>query len=276
MYLKFPPYFKLVIFLLTIMGQSAVMAGPIIFTAPPRETREKGVEIFQPIAEYLAKVLGEPVEYHHQTGWIKYTQEMRDGKYDIVFDGPHFAAWRRDQLKDVPVVRLPGTLNFLVFAKANDNNTNSMRDLINKGFCGLASPNLATMVVYEQFPNPVVQPEITEIRGGAGDIIKAFRQGRCQAAVIRDKAYNKLPAEERAKFKIIFRSRSLPNQTITLSHRLSEKQQIIMKALTSNEGLKVTDKLLSLYSKNNKKFIVADYKEYDGLSNLLSGVIWGW
>jgi ABC-type phosphate/phosphonate transport system substrate-binding protein len=276
MSIKFSHLLRLVL-LLTVISQSTVLAGPLILTAPPRETPEKGEEIFQPIAKYLSKVLGEPVEYRYQTGWIKYTKEMREGMFDVVFDGPHFAAWRRDKLKDLPAVRLPGTLNFLVFANADANNINSMKDLISQGFCGLASPNLATMVVYQQFPNPVVQPGITEIQGGTMDVIKAFEQGKCRTAVVRDKAYYKLPLDERAKYKIIFESRSLPNQTITLSDRISiDKKRLIIQALTSEDGLKVTNKLLSVYSKNDRRFIVADYREYDGLSNLLSGVIWGW
>ena len=72
MFIKFPHLFTPLVFLLAILGQSTVLAGPLILTAPPRETPEKGVEIFQPIAKYLSNVLGEPVEYRYQTGWIKY------------------------------------------------------------------------------------------------------------------------------------------------------------------------------------------------------------
>ena len=66
----------------------------LILTAPPRETPEDGHVVYAPLAEYLSQFLGESVIYEHPINWKEYEKRMKNDEYDIIFDGPHFAAWR--------------------------------------------------------------------------------------------------------------------------------------------------------------------------------------
>ena len=249
----------------------------LIFSAPPREDPAKGDEIYGPVVKHLSEILGEHVIYEHPMGWFQYSSDMRKGKYDIVFDGPHFAAWRIKHLGHTPVAKLPGELDFFVIAHSNDNQTNSLQDLVTKKFCSLLSPNLGTVTMYAQYKNPVVQPKLYDIEGSFRSVYNAFKQGKCEAAVIRDNIYNKLDAKEKQTIKIIFKSKPLPNQTFTVSKRISQKKRdLIAYALTSFQGREFGDKLLSRFSKTAKYFVATDIKDYQSLELLLEGVVWGW
>ncbi|WP_455210726.1 phosphate/phosphite/phosphonate ABC transporter substrate-binding protein [Kaarinaea lacus] len=249
----------------------------LILSAPPRETIQAGEEQYGGIAKELSNLLGMEVVYEHPENWTQYSSQVRAGKYDLVFDGPHFAAWRMKHVNHVPVARLPGTLKFYIVAHVGDKQINSIRDLIGKPICGLPSPNLGTIAVFALFDNPVMQPEIKVIKGSMMNVVKAFFNNECPAAVIRDKVFLGLPKEKQKLVKIIGESDDMPNQTITVSTKVSVyNRDRIQKFLTSSDGAKSADKLLGIYSRNQKLFQPADSREYENLEDLIEGVVFGW
>jgi ABC-type phosphate/phosphonate transport system substrate-binding protein len=255
-----------------------VSAKTLVFTAPPRETPDQGKAVYGPIADYLSKELKVPVKYEHPKNWTNYTKDMHEGKFDIVFDGPHFAAWRIKHLKHKAVAKLPGNLTFVIFTDRNSHKINKLRDLIGKNICGLPSPNLATMSAFSMYNNPVIQPYVYFVKGGPPMVYKSFKEGKCIAAVIRDQYFlKKVPADEREKLKIIGKSRPYPNQTFTVSTRLTPEQvQRIKTSLTSPEGAIAAAKLLNRFSKKRKYIEAAESKDYAGIEQLLEKIVWGW
>jgi ABC-type phosphate/phosphonate transport system substrate-binding protein len=245
-------------------------------TSPPRETREDGERIYGPIAQLLSKELGEKVIYVRAVNWIDYSNDMKKGAYDIIFDGPHFAAWRVKHLDNAPLVKLPGALTFVVIAHANDPGTNSLRDLRTGAICSLAAPNLGAMAILAQFDNPIYQPSTVEALEPMG-VMKAFKANKCRAAIMMDKLLKKLSDDDKKLIKVIYTSRSYPDQTITVSKRVKEEQRkALVTALTANGGVPAAKALLGLYTKQATHFEVAQLDEYAGLEDLLEGVIWGW
>lgn len=247
-----------------------------ILTAPPRENANLGRETYQPLAEYLSQILGDKVVYQQPSGWFDYTHKMRQGYYDIIFDGPHFAAWRVKHLQHIPIAVLPGTLDFVLIVKANDQEIHKADDLNGKKICGLASPNLGTSLVYELFKNPVLQPVISEVSGGMLEVYKAFDNRRCRAAILRNHYYDNLPAAEKVGLKIIAKTKSLPNQTITISKRLEKNARQIAEFMVSKEGAIAAQGLLSRYSHSAPYFEATSRDRYEGIEDLLEGVVWGW
>ena len=262
-------------FLNAILLTSSATAEYIL-TAPPRENADLGKETYEPLAEYLSQLLGDKVVYQQPNGWFDYTQKMRDGRYDIVFDGPHFAAWRVKHLQHIPIAVLPGTLDFILIAKANDQEVNKAKDLNGKKICGMLSPNLGTSLVYELFENPVLQPVIEEVSGGMREVYKAFVNGQCRAAILRNQYYHGLPGTEKVGFKIIAKTESLPNQTITISKRLEKNAQQIADFMVSREGAMAAQGLLKRYSQSAPYFEATNTNRYEGIEDLLEGVVWGW
>lgn len=266
--------FILALFVLPLFFQPC--NAEYIFSAPPREDPEKGKETYGPLVNYLSFVLGEKVVYEHPAGWAEYANNMRSGHYDIVFDGPHFGAWRMKNISHVPVASLPGTLGFVVVSKKSNKRISKVKDLLTVEICGLASPNLGTMTVYNLFNNPVLSPRLFEVKGGFAGVYRALRADKCQAAVLRNTFYHKLDPREKEELLVVTATKPIPNQTITIGHRLSAKKQLISNKLTSKEGKKAAANLLKRFGGFPNSLHYAQIQEYENLENLLTGVVWGW
>lgn len=262
---------------LLFVVQPLALKAELLFTAPPREKPAAGKQLYGPIAESLSVMLGEKVVYQHPRDWLTYSMRMRRGDYDLIFDGPQFAAWRIEHIQHVPLVKLKGHLGFYVITR-KDSGLNNIQDLVAKKICGLASPNLATISMLRQFTNPVRQPLFVETKGGMKGIFNKLKSGKCVAAVMRDSFYqNKLPDNVHSEYKIIWKSRHMPNQTITASKRIPEQLREQIKAsLTTAKGAQGASGLFKRFSKNSKQFIVSKKTEYHDLNKLLEGVVWGW
>ena len=243
----------------------------LVFSSPPRESRAKGEEVYQPIADYLSKVTGQKVIYRYPDNWLVYQRDMQRGDYDIVFDGPAFIGWRQDRQGHVPLVKLPGKLSFVLVAKKEQQKIQALKDLAGRSICAFPPPNLATLTVLYEFDNPSRQPLIVETQSFPG-AYEGVMTGKCVAGILQTKIYEKLAAE-RGGTKVIFSSRGVPNQAFTAGPRLvPELKAKITQALLSPEGKIATRKLLDEFKLQD--FEPATKEEYAGLGRLLRDV-WG-
>lgn len=255
-----------------------VFSAEIILTAPPRESAEAGEKLYGPIAAHLTKTIGNKVTYKHPGNWMTYQRDMRNDKYDIVFDGPHFVSWRMAHLGHEVLVKLPGTLQFALVTDTKNTKYNKPDDLIGKNICGISPPNLSTLSVLDIFRNPVRQPVIKGIKGGMGKVYASFKSGKCDAAVLRTSFHKKkLDDKQRSEMKQLYMSKNLPNQAISVSPRISpQSKRKIADALTIGDGVASTAGIVKRFGGKAKSFIHAKNDEYFDHNLLLEGVIFGW
>lgn len=268
--------FKGILFLILLVQSIQGVNAEIIFSAPPRESEMKGIKLYGPLVRKLAEVLGENVIYEQPSNWLEYAKKMRNDEYDIIFDGPHFNAWRIKHLNHVPVASLPGSLKFLLVTHKNHVGINNYRDLVGRKICGMPSPHLATDMILDLYKNPSIQPLIYEVPGGIRNMYEAFLADKCLATIFRVELFNKLPQEEKSKLKIIARTRALPNQTISISKRLLKDADKISTFLISDSGTAAAGKVLARYSKNARYFMRPEKNRFNGAEDLLEGVVFGW
>lgn len=270
--------FKRVVLLFLFMMVSSTIHAKLILSAPPREkSAEDGKAYYGPIASELSKYIGQEVVYEYPTNWTAYARDMRAGKYDLVFDGPHFVAWRMEHVNHEPVAKLDGQLQFYILVMKDRAELTKMESLLGKKLCGLASPNLGALAAFNLYQNPIIQPSIHNVKGGGKNVLKTFLSGECDAAIVRDALYMKLPQEKKDKIKILAKSRSMPNQSISASKRIDEiTRRKIASFFVSNEGKIAADKLLTRFSRQKKYFVHAKANEFEGLNELLEGVVFGW
>ena len=273
------------VFLLLLVATnftSVVIAKDLILSAPPRESAEAGEKMYGVIAKHLSKTLGVKIKYKHPGNWLNYQREMRNDKYDIVFDGPHFIAWREAHLGHEAILKLPGKLQFILVTDKNSQQFNKTEDLIGKNICGISPPNLSTLSILDHYRNPVRQPSIKGFnKGGMGKVFKEFSQKgkrRCDAAILRTAFHKKkLTAEQRATIKTLFTSKAMPNQGISVSRRVSPELKLRIKiGLTEAKGIASTKMVLKRFGGKAKSLMPTAEKEYAGYNNLLEGVIFGW
>jgi len=274
------------LFLRLIVGLFVLLSGPLasinaaelIFSAPPREKPAAGKKIYDPIAQHISKLVNAKVVYKHPGNWLNYQREMRDGKYDIIFDGPHFASWRMAHINHDMIAKLPGKLGFLLVKKKGDKSINTINDLIGKRICGISMPNLSTLSILAAYPNPVRQPVIVGVSGGMKGVAKALTKNKCNAYVFRDKFFaKKLKPELKQNLQIIYKSKPLPNQVISAGPRLTPAQKkAISHSLSVGKGVNSSQGLRKRFAAKARSFLQANNGEYKGHNLLLEGVIFGW
>jgi len=243
----------------------------LIFGAPPRGTEAEEAATYAPLTEYLTQITGKKVLFEYAQNWLVYSKDMVDGKYDLVFDGPHFNGWRMARLNHTPLVRLPEGHVFVVVVRADDSHIHELRKLAGHTVCAHASPNLGTLALLSQFTNPVRQPVIMEVQGW-DKAYEGLINGDCIAAVLPIKSLEKIE-NNRHQTKIIYQHRSLPNQAISAGPRIPEAMQHkIAAALLSEESKGITSKLRAAYG--SKDFVPANVDDYAGLGSYLNDVLY--
>lgn len=272
-------YFRLAILSTLFFGLSAqAVSAEYLFTAPPRETAAQGEITYGPLVKELSRLMNAPVTYQHPGNWHAYKSKVKSGEYDFIFDGPHFAAWRLQNLEVNPLVKLPGALSFVLVTHNTNDFITKTADLITRKICVQPSPNLGTLSAYALYPNQMRQPRFVSSKGGMKGLVANFKAGKCDAAMLRDSYFeNKLGQQTRMGLKVIAKSKALTNQGITISKRISKsKQTEIINFLTSNAGSTAASSLLNRFSKSNASFITASKNDYKGQNLLVDNMIFGW
>lgn len=271
----------LVVVVMSMTLAGVARAADLILSAPPRESPEAARKLYAPLAALLTRTLGRPVRYEYPGSWFKYQQDMREGRLDIVFDGPHFVSWRIAHLDHHPLVRLPGKLRFLLLTRADNENIQGPDDLVGRVICGISPPHLSTLSILAHYHNPVRQPRIKGIRGGMGKVLEAgLHNGKCDAFVLRSAFYRKKvkPALQ-AQMRILYTSPAMPNQALTVAgHRISDAERETLREWLTvrSEGKQAVEPIRKRFAPKAKGFVVTEDKEYRGYNRLLEGVIFGW
>jgi len=237
-----------------------------VFTAPPRETREQGIATYGPVADYLSRVTGKKIVYKHPDNWISYQSSMQKGEYDLVFDGPHFVAWRIARRDHEPLAKLPGDFIFVFVARQNDAHVKDLNSLGGRRVCGHAPPNQGTLRLYAEFTNPSRVPNLVQIKGWP-NIYKGLLASQCDGAVVPLKIYQKLDPQQQ-KTRILRTTEPVPSQAFTASPRFTaEDKRRMTEGLLSNDGLAATARLRERFPATH--LLPAGKAEYAGIERLL-------
>ncbi|GAB4507320.1 MAG: hypothetical protein Tsb0026_02280 [Sulfuricaulis sp.] len=244
----------------------------LVFTAPPRESLEAGMEMYQPVADYLSKTIGKKVRYKHPGTWGVYRTEMLKGGYDIIFDGPHFNSYRMEKLSHNILVKIAERHEFVVIVRKDKAAFQNVSQMAGRTFCTHAPPNLGTLVLLSQFDNPSRQPVIINSNGWE-KIYDGVISGKCVGGVL---PMANLKKYDRANLtQVVFKTAAMPNQAFSAGPRVSiEDQTRIAQALSSPDASVPTEKLRAAY-KVGESFALASNQEYQGLAVYLRNE-WGY
>ena len=259
----------------TALLEKAPLAGndTYVFSAPPRESAQAAVEIYGPIAQYLSAATGKKVVYRQPANWIAYQTEMRKGDYDLVFDGPHFNAWRASNLRHNILSKAPGDHSFVVVVKKDNDKMRELKQLNGRRICGMSPPNLGTLTVLNEFDNPARQPVIVNTESWSA-IYSSMQAGQCAAAILPERNLAKLDPQG-AGTRVIFKAKTFPNQALSAGPRVApEDQVIIARALASPNARTATAKLRETYALSGD-FLPVAKGDYAGVASILKDT-WGY
>lgn len=248
----------------------SLYAEALVFATAPTQSASETNKLYGPLLDYLSKVSGQKITLKTASNFVEYSNNMRKGNYDILFDGPHFVGWRMDNIGHEPIARFPGKIRIVVVTKEGTP-FKTLEDLASQNICAFASPNMLTMAFLHYFPNPARQPNLIRAQGFDG--LKAcLANGKGHAMVVRDKIWNKM--KDKSGLRLIpVPEHSYPERTFSVSSKVAaEVRAKLTAALTSPEGAQAGQPLLSRFKKD--KFLPAEKALYQNTGKLLNPV-WG-
>ena len=105
-----------------------------------------------------------------------------------------------------------------------------MRDLVYASVCAQMTPQLGTLMLIQNYYERASEPRLHLVHGEE-KVYSDFLQGKCTAAVLRDKRFYKIPQAKRNAYKVIYTSPVAPNDAITVNDKLSLKQRKVLIAI---------------------------------------------
>ena len=251
---------------------ASVDTSELILSAPPRDTEAEGVRRFGPVAAYLSKVLGRKVVYKYPGSWGAYQSDMIKGRYDLVFDGPHFVGWRIEKSRHNVLVKVPGDFIYTAVVRVDETDITRLDQLAGHRICAHSTPNLGTLIMLQEFSSPFQQPAIV-ITHGYDHIYKALLAGKCDAAMLPLKHWQEFEHNS-GRTRVIFQNNPLPQQALTAGPRIApDDQEKIRKALLSWESREATAVMRAAYG-IGQEFVPARNEEYAGVGRYLKDE-WG-
>lgn len=255
-------------------GLPAGADNVLVFSAPPRESEEEALRTYQPIAEYLSRIVNKTIVYRYPKDWLTYQTEMQRGSYDLVFDGPHFNSWRISHLQHSALVKIAGEHAFAVVVRKDDKRITDLKQLAGQKVCGMNPPNLGTLSVLGQFDNPMRQPLIINSVGWTKAYEGVAFEKKCTAAIMPVANLRKFSNSDNV-VRVVYTTKALPNQAFSAGPRISTQDKaLIAAALISQEGTPAIARLVSAYG-GDKGLAYASKEEYAGFDAYLKDS-WGY
>jgi ABC-type phosphate/phosphonate transport system substrate-binding protein len=255
-------------------GLPAGADSVLVFSAPPRETEDEALRTYQPVAEYLSRIIGKRIEYRYSKDWLTYQTEMQRGSYDLVFDGPHFNSWRISHLRHSALVKVAGEHAFAVVVRKDNARIAELKQLAGQRICGMDPPNLGTLAVLEQFDNPARQPLIINSVGWTKAYEGVAFEKKCAAAIVPMANLKKFSNHENV-VRVVYTTKALPNQAFSAGPRITTQDQaLIAAALMSKDGSPAVARLVSAYG-GDKGLAYTSKEEFAGLEAYLKDS-WGY
>jgi len=243
----------------------------LVLSAPPLGKPAAERKVYEPVAAYLSKILGETVTYRYPDNFGLYQAEMQLGKYDIVFDGPHFAEWRVVKENHEILAKAPGQLEFEVVVKNADTEYKTLEDLKGRTVCGLAPPNLATQLIFQKFK--VTEPHLI-LSSSFPAAYAQMLSGKCHAVILPDKMYENLAKNAPIKTRVIYTSKKYPTLTITASRKIGAAKLDKLKAELVSPEAKAAMPLFVKQFTAGHGLMKANPADYVGMEQLLKDS-WG-
>lgn len=153
--------FGLILLIFLCIGSNRLFAAELTFAIHPLLPDEHTRQIYQPLADYLARTTGEKIRLITNANFLTHWQAMKQESYDLILDGPHFTAYRAEKMGYTVLAKLPGLISHSLVCSAEQMFLEPA-DLIGKTIATTSSPSLAALYLAQIYPNPMRQPDIVE------------------------------------------------------------------------------------------------------------------
>lgn len=208
-----------------VLADGKLQQKPLRLGLLPYLSSEKLINTYAPLAEYLEQKLNRKVIIVTAPDFRKYFKRANQGKYDLYFTAPHFAAYAEARYQHRRLVRLARMLDGTIVVPVNSE-IRKIEDLKGKV---LATPDkLAVITIMaEQLleRHGLVPGRDVTIRYASShnNAMKTVLGGLSDAAVSLSALYSKMGKVRKSKLRVLAKTTQIPHAMFMASAQLDKK-----------------------------------------------------
>lgn len=243
---------------------TAGSAANYTLTVEPNFPADQIREVYGPLLAYLNRSTGHQFTVRSAANFNEHWRNLRSGqKTDLVFEEAHFFDYRRKRSGVVGLARTQEDSAFVIAVADPDIAAEGRDGIVGRTVASLGAPNLAYVLVFDSFRNPLAQPEVRSISSKWSDGPDLVFAGDVEGTLLP--AYM---ASENPALTEVWRSRDMPGRVFSASPELPQDvrqkvQEALLKLHEDPEAFAVMTEL------RTERFVAVDEATYDGLERLL-------
>jgi hypothetical protein len=246
-------------------GVSAAAQGAnYTLTVEPNYPADQIREVYGPLVGYLNRTTGHRFTVRSAANFNEHWRELRSGaKNQFVFEEGHFFDYRRKRSGAIGVARTQENSAFVIAVADPEIAAEGREGIVGRTVASLGAPNLAYVLVFDAFRNPLAQPEVRSVSSKWSDGPDLVFSGDVEGTLLP--AYM---ASENPALTEIWRSREVPGRVFSASPELPQdvRQKVADALLKLHEDPEAYAVMTEL---RTERLVGVDQVAYDGLERLL-------
>ena len=252
----------------------ALLAGTVPLNAgadldlavQPVRNEKETVEVYTPLARFIAKVTGQKVNIHTARDFPEYwVMQKSNNPYEIIIDNAFFTDYRIEREGWISLAKVPGLVSYTLVT-TSDNPVFDASELVGKRIASLMPPAPSGIFLGQMFKNPLRQPSIVPT-STSESALKLLTDGKVDAAIVPTPLVNLAMANGQDLYTVKT-SVQIPHTAISVAPSVDEAtREKLKKALLDAD--KTPDGQTMLNSLGITGFEPADASLYSGLMQYL-------
>lgn len=242
----------------------AVSAANYTLTVEPNYPANQVREVYGPLVNYLNRTTGHRFTVRSAANFNEHWRELRSGaKTDFVFEEGHFFDYRQKRSGAVGVARTQENSAFVIAVADPEIAAEGREGIVGRTVASLGAPNLAYVLVFDAFRNPLAQPEVRAVSSKWSDGPDLVFAGDVEGTLLP--AYM---ASENPALTEVWRSREVPGRVFSASPELPQdvRQKVAEALLKLHED---ADAYAVMTELRTERLVGIDSSAYNGLERLL-------
>ena len=242
----------------------AADAANYTLTVEPNYPAAQVREVYGPLVSYLNRTTGHRFTVRSAANFNEHWRELRSGaKTDFVFEEGHFFDYRRKRSGAIGLARTQENSAFVIAVADPDIAAEGRQGIVGRTVASLGAPNLAYILVFDAFRNPLAQPEVRSVSSKWSDGPDLVFSGDVEGTLLP--AYM---ASENPALTEVWRSREVPGRVFSASPELPQdvRQKVLEALLNLHED---PDAYAVMTELRTERLVGVEASAYDGLERLL-------